>query len=319
MLSFSFIPKKKENIKLFCCHKFFYQLRDVHYLGKHKYINEFLALQVYSLFTLEIFSADFRHFYVFFMQEGICMADSWFMYNVCVQLHGSQMSKRYEFLYKILYEWKLMVEEILQVQLMAQGSGLHNQHPARNLLLLCAFRKNWKKKYIFTLKIRFLMKIVNVVLHLLQSKQKTHIYIYLMLLLLVDQQANSKTPNGFQNELHALNTCGRKRILTKKFSPRRRCKTSLSSREAPFKSPLNIDEREFYAHGKTRDISTSSPRYSEESFSSRVRKEYVKFLSPLLFYLTSQNILFYVTYCCCFLDTAGVCSHCCYFLDYCCS
>ncbi|WMV28707.1 hypothetical protein MTR67_022092 [Solanum verrucosum] len=89
---------------------------------------------------------------------------------------------------------------------------------------------------------------------------------------LEEKQANSKTPNGFQNELHALNTCGRKRILTKKFSPRRRCKTSLSSREAPFKSPLNIDEREFYAHGKTRDISTSSPRYSEESFSSRVRK-----------------------------------------------
>ncbi|XP_049405559.1 ubiquitin-like-specific protease 1D isoform X3 [Solanum stenotomum] len=91
---------------------------------------------------------------------------------------------------------------------------------------------------------------------------------------LEEKQANSKTPNGFQNELHALNTCGRKRILTKKFSPRRRCKTSLSSREAPFKSPLNIDEREFYAHGKTRDISTSSPRYSEESFSSRVRKEW---------------------------------------------
>lgn len=90
----------------------------------------------------------------------------------------------------------------------------------------------------------------------------------------LEEKANSKTPNGFQNELHALNTCGRKRILTKKFSPRRRCKTSLSSREAPFKSPLNIDEREFYAHGKTRDISTSSPRYSEESFSSRVRKEW---------------------------------------------
>ncbi|TMW95465.1 hypothetical protein EJD97_008783 [Solanum chilense] len=90
----------------------------------------------------------------------------------------------------------------------------------------------------------------------------------------LEEKANSKAPNGFQNELHALNTCGRKRILTKKFSPRRRCKTELSSREAPFKSPLYIDDREFYANGKTRDISTSSPRYSEESFSSRVRKEW---------------------------------------------
>ncbi|XP_055810288.1 ubiquitin-like-specific protease 1D isoform X3 [Solanum dulcamara] len=91
---------------------------------------------------------------------------------------------------------------------------------------------------------------------------------------LEEKQDNSKTPSGFRNELHALNTCGRKRILTRQFSSRRRCKTALSSQEAPFKFPLNIDEREFYADGKTRDISTSSPRYSEESFSSCFTKEW---------------------------------------------
>lgn len=89
----------------------------------------------------------------------------------------------------------------------------------------------------------------------------------------LEEKANSKTPNGFQNELHALNTCGRKRILTRQFSPSRRCKTALSSRKAPFKLPVKIDEREFYADGKTRSISTS-PRYSEGSFSSCFTKEW---------------------------------------------
>ncbi|KAK4376855.1 hypothetical protein RND71_003151 [Anisodus tanguticus] len=87
----------------------------------------------------------------------------------------------------------------------------------------------------------------------------------------LEEKATSKTTNGFQNELNALNPCGRKR-LTRQFSPRKRRKTALSSREAPFKFPLNIDEREFYADGKRRDISTS--RYSEESFSSCFTKKW---------------------------------------------
>ncbi|KAJ8569807.1 hypothetical protein K7X08_006384 [Anisodus acutangulus] len=87
----------------------------------------------------------------------------------------------------------------------------------------------------------------------------------------LEEEATSKTTNGFQNELNALNPCGRKR-LTRQFSPRKRRKTALSSREAPFKFPLNIDEREFYADGKRRDISTS--RYSEESFSSCFTKKW---------------------------------------------
>ncbi|XP_060214295.1 ubiquitin-like-specific protease 1D isoform X1 [Lycium barbarum] len=70
---------------------------------------------------------------------------------------------------------------------------------------------------------------------------------------LEEKQENSKTTNGFQNELTALNPCGRKRTLTKQFSPRRRRKTTLSSREAPFKFPVSIDEREFYADGKRRE------------------------------------------------------------------
>ncbi|MCD7457508.1 hypothetical protein HAX54_035234 [Datura stramonium] len=90
----------------------------------------------------------------------------------------------------------------------------------------------------------------------------------------LEEKANSKTTNGFQNELRALNTCGRKQTLTRQFSPRRRRKTALSSRETPFKFPANINEREFYADGKRRVISTSSPRYSEESFSSCFTKKW---------------------------------------------
>lgn len=69
---------------------------------------------------------------------------------------------------------------------MVLDNGLRNQHPARNLLLLRALRTSWKKKYIFTSQISFLMKIVNVVLHLLQSKTNKHICIYILLLLLID-------------------------------------------------------------------------------------------------------------------------------------
>lgn len=50
---------------------YLYELRELPYLGKHKYVKEFLAPQVYPLFTLEIFSADSRHFYMLFMQAGM--------------------------------------------------------------------------------------------------------------------------------------------------------------------------------------------------------------------------------------------------------
>ncbi|KAF3663793.1 putative xyloglucan endotransglucosylase/hydrolase protein 33-like [Capsicum annuum] len=90
----------------------------------------------------------------------------------------------------------------------------------------------------------------------------------------LEEKARSKTASGFQNELHALNTCGRKRTLTGQSSPTRRLKTALPSRETPFKFPVKIDERGFYSDGKRRDSSTFSPRYSEGSFSSLFMKKW---------------------------------------------
>ncbi|XP_019257071.1 PREDICTED: ubiquitin-like-specific protease 1D isoform X2 [Nicotiana attenuata] len=81
----------------------------------------------------------------------------------------------------------------------------------------------------------------------------------------LEEKADTKSENAFQNELHALNPCGRKRTLNKQFPTRKRHKIALSSREEPFKFRVNIDEQDFYADRKRRDIST---RYSEESFSS---------------------------------------------------
>lgn len=71
-LSFSFFQKKEETLSFsVVTSSYLYELREVPYLGKHKYAKEFLLPQVYPLFTLEIFSAEFRHFYVFFMQTGM--------------------------------------------------------------------------------------------------------------------------------------------------------------------------------------------------------------------------------------------------------
>ncbi|CAN4123954.1 unnamed protein product [Withania somnifera] len=90
----------------------------------------------------------------------------------------------------------------------------------------------------------------------------------------LEDKASSKTTNGFQNELHALNRCDRKRTLTGQFSPKRRRKPALSLQEAPFKFPLSINKPGFYADGKRRDVSASSPRYSEKTFSSYFKKRW---------------------------------------------